>query len=252
MTLASVVLGVGPPVAFVHGFTQTGRSWLPVIESLDMEISATLIDAPGHGDSTNGKRTLIEAADDIATSMTRGVLVGYSMGARMALHTALFHPDKVTALVLISGTAGIDSEGERLSRRMSDQSLSERLLSIGVQTFVEEWLRLPMFKNLNQQSANVSDRLLNTAQGLADSLTFAGTGTQEPLWATLSSLDMPVLIVAGEEDQKFVEIAQRMSALIPQSKLFIVSGSGHTVHLEQPEIFTQVLETFLASQQSNK
>ena len=249
MTLAKIATGDGVPVAFVHGFTQTARTWLPVIDALDFDLSATLIDAPGHGDSTDGKRTLIEAASDIANSMNRGALVGYSMGARMALHTALMHPEKVTSLVLISGTAGIDAESERLSRQVSDRSLSERVLSIGVEAFVKEWLRLPMFANLDHVAANLPERLRNTAQGLADSLNYAGTGMQEPLWDTLSSLEIPVLIIAGAEDQKFVDAAHRLSSLIARSTLCIVPDSGHSVHLEQPVAFATIFRSFIASHQ---
>ena len=247
MSLAHITIGEGRPVAFVHGFTQTGRTWLPVIESLGVEISATLIDAPGHGASTNGKRTLIETASDIRDVMAPGFLVGYSMGARMALHTALMAPERVTALVLISGTAGIENESERASRRANDLALSQRIMHIGVDAFIDEWLDLPMFQGLSREAANIPERVRNTAQGLADSLNFAGTGTQEPLWEELHKLHMPVLIVAGVDDAKFVDAAVRMSEKITHSTLCVVPNAGHTVHLEQPNQFNELFEAFLTS-----
>jgi 2-succinyl-6-hydroxy-2,4-cyclohexadiene-1-carboxylate synthase len=231
-------------MTFVHGFTQTSRSWNHVIDVLSPHFSCSSLDAPGHGGSINGKRTLPECGDDIAESMTAGILVGYSMGARMALHTALQHPEMVTKLVLISGTAGIDNPSERSSRRASDNELAERIMSIGVQQFITEWLALPMFSGLTSETAQVSERLRNSPEGLSHSLRFAGTGTQEPLWNRLRELSMPVLLIAGENDEKFVQLARRLHEHMLSSQLEIVHQSGHTVHLEQPKEFIRLLTEF--------
>ena len=81
----------------------------------------------------------------------------------------------------------------------------------------------------------LDDRRRNTAGGLASSLRLAGTGTQEPLWDRLPALTMPVLLVAGALDAKFVAAAERMAGLIPHVTLAVVDGAGHTVHLERPD-----------------
>ena len=164
----------------------------------------------------------------------------------MSLHTALQHPEKVTALVLVSGTAGLDSEQEREARFASDTALANHIEEVGVEQFLTEWLANPLFAGLSEESQQLSDRLRNTAQGLANSLRYAGTGTQQPLWDSLHTLSMPVLIMAGEQDQKFVDLARRMHSLIPHSQLEIISGAGHTVHLENPTEFLQVLQDFLS------
>jgi 2-succinyl-6-hydroxy-2,4-cyclohexadiene-1-carboxylate synthase len=250
--LHHTTIGNGLAVTFIHGFTQTGQSWSPVLEQMDIALSATLIDAPGHGDSLNGKRSLTQTAADITEAMTPGVLVGYSMGARMALHVALQSPHTVTALVLISGTAGIDSDDERTTRLESDTVLASRIIDIGVAAFIEEWLALPMFARLTKDAANIPERLRNTAEGLADSLVYAGTGTQTPLWGSLAKLNMPVLLIAGELDHKFVAQATRMHELIPNSEIHIVKNAGHTVQLEQTEVFTTLLKNFITSGNSEK
>ena len=250
--LQHTVVGEGPSVTFLHGFTQTGHTWLPVLEVLGTAVSATLIDAPGHAESLDGKQSLVDTATEIAELMPPGILVGYSMGARLALHVALQTPNKVTTLVLISGTAGIDSEVERSTRRDSDALLASRIIEIGVPAFVDEWLALPMFAGLSEQTANIPERLRNTAQGLADSLMYAGTGSQTPLWESLSQLTMPVILIAGERDEKFVSLAKRMHALIPHSVLHVVPEAGHTVHLEQAEKFASILRPVIASSNSEK
>ena len=242
MRLATLTSGSGSAATFLHGFTQTKESWLPVVESLTVEIEATLIDAPGHGESPIDGRNLSQTADDAAETMPTGVLVGYSMGARIALHTALQHPDKVRGLVLVSGTPGLRSESERAERRTSDEALAEHIEEIGVSQFITEWLANPMFQGLSAQFADVPKRNTNTAKGLGDSLRFAGTGTQAPLWDQLKNLHMPVLVITGEHDQKFTDIGREMAAEIPNCEYRLMSGVGHTCHLEDITQFVQIFE----------
>ncbi len=244
MKLSSSTTGNGPNVSFVHGFTQTRDSWNEVVSELTT-FTCTSIDAPGHGDSGDGERSLVECGDDIAETMPDGVLVGYSMGARMALHTALQHPHKVEKLVLVSGTAGIDNHDEREQRRISDNALADRIEIIGVADFIHEWLSNAMFANLSTEAAQIPNRLKNSASGLANSLRFAGTGTQSPLWDSLHRLQMPVLLVTGENDQKFTLLAQRMKANIKHAQLVTIQSCGHTVHLENHRAFTDALRRFL-------
>ena len=249
MTLGHGTSGDGTPVTFLHGFTQTRASWLPVTTLL-RGVSCTVVDAPGHGESPDGARTLWQCADDVAGVMPAGVLVGYSMGARIALHTAIAHPGLVTGLVLVSGTAGIEDPHERAARRASDEALAARIENIGVPSFIDEWLSNPMFSGLDAESAMRDQRLANTARGLADSLRFAGTGTQEDLWPRLAGLAMPVLIVTGARDEKFTQIGARMHGLVHGSELHTVTSAGHTVHLEATEEFVRVLGDWLVRRRS--
>lgn len=244
MILAHETVGAGLPVTFVHGFTQTRGSWTPLIALLD-NVEATLIDAPGHGSSTNGTRSLPQCGDDIAGTMRTGVLVGYSMGARMALHAALAHPEKVTGLVLISGTPGIEDDAERRSRREADDALADRVEKIGTAAFVDEWLANPMFAGLPPGMAMRSERLRNSPRGLAESLRHAGTGTQENLWPRLPGLTVPTLVITGTRDAKFSEIGGRMHRAISGSSHAQVEGAGHTVHLEATAATARVLLDWL-------
>ena len=244
MKLATYVHGTGTPFTFLHGFTQTKESWVPVVESLSVPIEATLLDCPGHGESPTQGRTLPQTASDVAESMQSGILVGYSMGARIALHTALQFPDIVQSLVLISGTPGLRTESERNDRRTSDESLAKHIENIGVEQFIPEWLSNPMFRGLPIELADISRRCSNTERGLADSLRFSGTGTQEPLWDKLPSLAMPVLIVSGDKDEKYKQIAQEMTPLIPQAEHHVMNNVGHTCHLEDVRQFCSVLENW--------
>jgi len=243
-SLATRVVGSGEPIAFVHGFTQTGTSWLPLLEHMVTPVCATLIDAPDHGNS-HISLSLTETAEALSTLAAGQTLAGYSMGARMVLTAAVAHPNAFTRLILVSGTAGLDTEEERRQRRDSDESLASHIEDIGVEAFISEWLSNPMFAGLNNENARINERLTNNAAGLASSLRLAGTGTQQPLWDSLGGLTMPILIIAGENDAKFSAIAQRLHSLIPTSELHIHAHVGHTVHLEDPAGCAAVIDNWL-------
>ena len=221
---------------------------MPLLDSMSTDVEALLIDAPGHGESGSAC-SLEETAEALCEVASGRTLVGYSMGARMSLVAATAQPRAFARLVIISGTAGIDSEPERAARRASDEQLATRIEHIGVTAFVDEWLANPMFSGLSRENARVSERLTNTAHGLAGSLRLAGTGTQQPLWHVLTTLAMPVLFVAGENDKKFCEIAERMHSVVPGSELHVHPGVGHTVHLEDPIGCAGVIDAWLSRTQ---
>jgi len=232
-------------LVFIHGFTQTRRSWEPVATVLADRRQTIAVDAPGHGDSGGLRLDLPTAARWLGTTAGRATYVGYSMGGRLALHLAIDQPDLVDRLVLVSSSPGIADEAARNERRATDERLATDLEEHGVEVFLDRWLASPLFAHLPRSAAGFDDRLTNTVAGLASSLRLAGTGSQRPLWDRLGELAMPVLVVAGELDDKFIAIAEQMTAAIPSAELTIVPGAGHTVHMERPDAFLRALVRFL-------
>jgi 2-succinyl-6-hydroxy-2,4-cyclohexadiene-1-carboxylate synthase len=233
-------------LVLVHGFTQTRASWDPLVRRLAADHEVVALDAPGHGRASEVQLDLVEGGAWLAAAGGRATYVGYSMGGRLCLHAALAAPDAVRGLVLISATGGLDDLGEREARRASDEALADRIEAIGVAAFLDEWLALPLFAGLTPAAQGRAERLENTAAGLASSLRLAGTGTQEPLWDRLADLRIPTLVVAGALDAKFVALAERLAATIPDADLAVVAGAGHTVHLERPDDFLAVVQPWLA------
>lgn len=213
---------------------------------MQSEFTPVCLDAPGHGNNTNGARSLSQSADDVVAAMQPGILIGYSMGARMALYVALQQPHMVSQLVLISGTPGLATQAERFARLQSDNALADHIEEVGTSTFIDEWLALPIFSGLSDQTNQRSDRKRNTAKGLADSLRFAGTGTQEPQWPNLHQLSMPVHLIVGELDNKFRTIAQDMQPLLQSVEIKVVPRVGHTVHLENPATTGHILDSIIS------
>ena len=246
MRLAATTAGSGPRVALVHGFTQTARSWGHVAGRLAHQHEVVAVDAPGHGDSSSLRSDLWTGAAALVEAAGSATYVGYSMGGRLALHAALAHPGTVTRLVVLGATPGIDDATERAARQLSDDSLADDIERDGVDAFLTRWLANPMFARLPADPLDIEDRRRNTTAGLASSLRLAGTGVQESLWDRLAELSMPVLVLAGEYDPKFVDIGRRMTAAIgPHAAFKLVPNAGHAAHLEQPDHFLALIEPFL-------
>lgn len=206
------------------------------------------VDLPGHGHS--GPATdLPTAADQVVHAGGSGCYVGYSLGGRTALYAALAHPEQVDRLVLVSATAGIDTESGRVERRTADHALAASIEADGVDSFLRRWLTLPLFEHLSPDPVDLTDRRRNRTDGLATSLRLAGTGTMDPpLWSRLHELEMPVLVLAGERDDKFSALARRLADGIgPNARSVLVSDAGHAAHLEQPDQFLSILEDFLSA-----
>jgi 2-succinyl-6-hydroxy-2,4-cyclohexadiene-1-carboxylate synthase len=232
-------------VVLVHGFTQNRQCWGSILPTVGRDHEVIAVDAPGHGHSSEVRADLWETADLLGAN-GRATFVGYSMGARMALHVALAHPEVVERLVLVSGTAGIEDPAERAERVERDEALARSLERDGLDAFLARWLEQPLFATLPPSARDDKARRENTIAGLASSLRLAGTGTQDPLWDRLHELTMPVLVVSGELDERFTTAARRMTdAIGADATLRVIEGAGHACHREREREFGALLRDWL-------
>jgi 2-succinyl-6-hydroxy-2,4-cyclohexadiene-1-carboxylate synthase len=240
--------GDGPPVVLLHGFGQTARCWGTLPAALTPHYEVIRLDAPGHGDTGGEGADLATTAERIAETAGPAAYIGYSMGGRMALQLAVDRPDVVRRLAVVGGTPGIEDDAERAARRQADRALAQRIRDEGVDAFIRYWLDLPLFAGLPAEARFEDERRRNTAEGLATSLERAGTGSQAPLWDRLGTIDVPVLLVAGQDDPRYVDLAFRTSAAIGVgTEVSVIPYAGHSVHLEQPARFTGALLRWLAA-----
>ncbi len=226
-------------VVLLHGFGGTHRAWDGVVAALDPQRYLPLaLDLPGHGDAADAERPITFAAcvaHVLAHSPERFVLCGYSMGGRVALHVALAAPERVLRLVLVSCSAGIGDPHERAARRLADDQLAKELEEVPFEAFIERWRAQPLFA-LEPAAVGAlarEDHRRNHPGPLAAALRGIGTGEMEPLSDRLPALRMPVAVVAGERDEKFVALGRRMVDLLPDGELVLAPG-GHGLPLESP------------------
>jgi 2-succinyl-6-hydroxy-2,4-cyclohexadiene-1-carboxylate synthase len=249
--------GVGEPLLLFHGFTGSSESWKPLLPLLAQEYRIIAIDLPGHGktqfaNDNPRKFTMYEASIGIHAilrklQISKVAVCGYSMGSRFALDFACSYPKLVTSLILESASPGLKTEVEQDTRRKADNELADKIEKNGMEWFVDYWEKLPLWDSQTpEQKAYLREqRLKNDPVGLANSLRGMGTGVMPSLWDELAQLPMPVKLIAGELDTKYVAINREMAELIPNTDLSIVAGAGHTVHLEKPDEYAELVLQFL-------
>lgn len=245
-------VATGRRVVFLHGFTQNAECIGAFGASLSHDNELLAVDLPGHGASAGlaglAEADLWQTADLVSDTTGPASYIGYSMGGRIGLHLALRHPEAVDALVLIGATAGISDDDLRAERARQDRETAERIELLGTPGFVAEWLAQPLFATLPPEGRFEEARGRNDAVGLASSIRNVGTGSMEPLWDRLGEIRCPVLIISGELDSKFTELGAGIAERIgPAATAVVVAGSGHSVHLEQPERCSELISKFLAS-----
>lgn len=245
--LPTTTWGSGRRLVLCHGFTQTARSWGPFGEALGLHRSIVAVDLPGHGNASDFTGDLVNTAHALLDTVGDEPfdLLGYSMGARLSLIAAMMQPEQLGALILIGGTPGIASDQERLERRAADEVLAQELDNADdaddVGAFLDKWLAQPIFEGLTSETAQRAERLRNTPQGLARSLRTMGTGTMQSAWGFLDVVAVPTLLLAGEEDHKFTQIAHAMDQELVQSTVAVAPGVGHACHLQAPQACAQVV-----------
>lgn len=251
--------GAGTPLLLLHGFMGRGSGWAAHATVFSKHFLVIAVDLPGHGRSgipwDPARASVERMADDLTTILYRegcasAHVVGYSLGARVALRLAVARPDVLRRLVLESPSAGIAAEGEGVARRAADAERAARLERDGIEAFVDEWEREPVFASqIGLPPAGVarlrSERLRNRPAGLAASLRGSGQGSMDPLHERLVGIRTPTLVIAGAMDPTGRARAEAVAAGIPGARLEIFSGAGHTPHLETPLLFRSLVLDFL-------
>ncbi|MFC7787064.1 MULTISPECIES: 2-succinyl-6-hydroxy-2,4-cyclohexadiene-1-carboxylate synthase [unclassified Rossellomorea] len=253
------VKGEGEPLVFLHGFTGDTTTWSKITDQLSSTYRCVSIDLIGHGRTEApedfSRYTMDRVSNDLdsilsALEIEQAVLIGYSMGGRTALHFAMSYPQKVKSLILESASPGLKTGEERVERRKKDHALAERIMREGMEDFVDFWEEIPLFasqKRLtdNERAEIRQQRLGQSPLGLSNSLKGMGTGAQDSWWDKLGELSIPVHLLVGELDQKFVHIAKEMKNLNPDFQIMTISNTGHAIHVEEPRKFGTIIEDLL-------
>jgi 2-succinyl-6-hydroxy-2,4-cyclohexadiene-1-carboxylate synthase len=185
---------------------------------------------------------LRDAAFDIATPPLDAipnegeVLLGYSMGGRLALHVLLRGATYQRA-VIVSAGLGVEGEGERAARRAADEAWARRFETEEWSSLMRAWNAQPLFgaHELPRQERDF-DRA-----ALARALRDESPAALPPVAGRLLEITIPVLWIAGERDPRYVNEGRRAVQLLPNAELWICPGAAHRVPWEQPGRFIERL-----------
>lgn len=235
----------------LHGFTLTGEAFSPAAERLDRTIIAP--DLPGHGLSRTHATDIDSVLASVETLLaTRGAprpLIGYSQGARLALLAAVEGTSEISALVLVSGGAGIRDPDARRARAAQDLHFAERIELLGLEPFLDSWtaegIASVSHHSKDYRAWDRSVRSENSAAGLASALRGYGQGAQPSVWEEISDMRLPVLLITGSRDQHYTSLNREMAEVIPSAEFAVIGAAGHNPLADQPEEAYGAISAFL-------
>lgn len=192
-----------------------------------------------------GKRLNADAAGEISRSQRR-ILIGYSMGGRLALH-ALLENGPWDAAVIISANPGLRDPDEISQRRSQDVHWATRALTESWADFLSAWSNQPILGGAMRDERE-DKKLIQRRREIARSFVDWSVANQESLWDRLTEIKIPVLWIAGESDAKFSAIAQEAAAKSPNFALAIAPTAGHRVPWENEAWLAETIHQFLTNQ----
>ena len=234
-----------PPLVLLHGFTGSPAGFDGLLQALP-GVTAHRPALLGHGPPDAATASVQSFDNEVARLLELFPrepvhLAGYSLGARLALGIALSAPGRVARLTLVSGQPGLATEPEREARRHADARWCALLESRGIEAFADAWAAQPLFATQGHLPAATrehrrQERLRHDPRGLARSLRVTGLGEMPDYGPRLAALTLPVTLLVGELDAKFLTLGRTMAAALPQARLTIAPSAGHDLLLERPDL----------------
>jgi 2-succinyl-6-hydroxy-2,4-cyclohexadiene-1-carboxylate synthase len=225
-----------PEVVFLPGFMQHADTWAPIAAAVGERYPVRLHDF--------ATWTFEERVAELR-AFEGSVVVGYSMGGRLALHAAL--GCAFAGVVTVGAAAGIADANDRRRRMEADEELADWIAAHPIDEVVGRWERNPVFASQPSGlvAAQRAGRLAHSPADLARLLRSAGQGAVEPVWDRLGSLSMPVLALAGEADSAYRAAAERIASLVPRGAAGVIAGAGHAAQLEAPDAVRDAILAFV-------
>lgn len=244
-----------PNILFLHGFMGSHEVFCDLISTIKYVANPIGIDLLGHGRSSKVSSSepfkTSRQVDDLfklinKVTDTPPYLYGYSMGGRLALQFASAHPEMIKGLILESSNPGLTNSDKRKQRNRQDDQRA-RAIKNDFEAFLDNWQKLPLFNNhLTSEETLNHYRMIQHRQDpqqMAYSLQGFGSGVMPP--TALDKIKKPVLLMAGEHDEKYVDIMSQMDKQLSNSSLKIVSNASHRIHVDQPKYLAQFIRCFL-------
>ncbi|CAG8999826.1 MAG: 2-succinyl-6-hydroxy-2, 4-cyclohexadiene-1-carboxylate synthase [Candidatus Celerinatantimonas neptuna] len=251
-----------PALVFLHGFMGNGNDWGYITSTLSHQFYCICIDLPGHGmsqgivpDKRHGFRQFHRLLEHSLKNLgiREYALIGYSLGGRLAAFHASLKPKGLTALVLESTHPGLTEEAIKTSRFRQDQQWAERLRQEDLENVLNDWYQQSVFSNLSdlQRQHQIEIKRQYDPKPLAQMLEATSLAKQHDLTDKLAKLELPIALIYGQQDQKFVTLADKLIEHLRHGNRYSIEYSGHNSHFEQPDQFIEKVRSFLSLAQSN-
>lgn len=245
-------IGQGEPMLLIHGQPFDRTMWSDQVEMLSSQFRLIIPDLRGYGES--GIPTEMVLLDELALDLNEllnelniesAIVMGLSMGGQIAMELFKLFPQQVRGLVL----ADTDSRAEDAVGYERRLKLSQQIREDGLKKFTQERIHYFISNHTMQNLPEVVTRLrtmMASTSSLGSSLVQRGRAERKDLTPYLSGIEVPVLIVVGEEDEFTpVATAKFMHEKIRGAELAIIKKAGHIPNMEQPDAFNDVLKRFL-------
>jgi pimeloyl-ACP methyl ester carboxylesterase len=255
-------VGQGIPLVFVHEFAGEAASWELQVRFFSRRYRTIAYNARGYppsdvpGDVSAYSQD--RAADDIrgvldGLGITRAHVCGLSMGGYATLHFGLRHPSRALSLVVAgAGYGSVAAERERF--RQDSALTARRLEEDGMKAVAEFYARGPtrvQFLDKDPQGWRDFYERLAAGSAAGHALTLRGVQMTRPsvfeLGDRLQRLDVPTLIMTGDEDEPCLEPALFLKRMIPMAGLVVMPKAGHAINLEEPDLFNRAVVDFLTA-----
>ena len=233
----------------LHGFLGEGLDWEPLRDAIRREASLES-DAPslfsGKDEVAPIETWARQFTEKIAGGDPDPILIGYSMGGRLALHALLESPARFRAAIIISAGLGIEDSETRVARQAQDERWALRFESDEPwPEVISNWNALPVFGGRPSPFVRIEDHFDRRA--LAEGMRLWSPARHQFLLPRLASVDVSLLWLAGEDDPKYVAEGRRAVANLPQARLEVIPGAGHRVPWENFPAASKSIVAFLES-----
>ncbi len=252
-------VGSGTPIVFVHEFAGDHRSWEPQLRHFARRYRCIAFNARGYPPSevpTDGaKYSQDHARDDIRAvldglSIAKAHVVGLSMGGFATLHFGLHYPERALSLV-VAGCGYGAQPGKRAQFEQEVERTAATIATQGMAKAAEGYALGPtrvQFQNKDPRGWAEFAAQLAEHSSTGSSLTMLGVQRRRPslydLVDRMQRLTVPTLIVTGDEDEPCLEPGLLMKRSIATSGLVVIPNSGHTINLEEPDLFNRACDDF--------
>ncbi|YCM44319.1 alpha/beta fold hydrolase [Verrucomicrobiaceae bacterium 227] len=228
----------------LHGNVGSPEAWDLFKDQLDDEIRPVELWPL----LASGPRSLSEAGQTIARSAGQGdVLLGYSLGGRLALHALLADPKKWKAAIIVSAHPGLE-RGHR--ERLQQDEEWACLIESDWDGFLRRWNSLEILQGKRLPSSCFPQATIARQAMIAQGFRSWSLGAQDNLLPAISKLPCPILWITGALDHKYDALADQLATKLRHVRHLSVPDSGHRIPWENPEVFSEHIRRFLTSLKS--